>query len=84
MGFKDEYEILHSVNSSWDSECLGSRHSIMYARPFEVVEVLYACIMLSCDIFKAFDLISQLESHRKLFVFMFLSLHVIQNIHDGE
>ena len=80
MGFKDKYEILHSVNSSWDSELPGSWHCLMYIWPFEVVEILYVYIMLSCDIFKAFDIIIQLASHEKLFVFMFLSFQVIQNI----
>ena len=56
----------------------------MYYVPFEVVEIIYVYIMLYCDIFKAFDLIVQLASHQKLFVLMFLSLQVIQNIHDRE
>ena len=49
-----------------------------------LVEILSSYIMLSCDIFKAFDIIIQLASHEKLFVFMFLSFQVIQNIHNGE
>ena len=72
MAFKEENQILHSVNSSWDSEWPGSWHCLMYVWPFEVVEILYVYIMLSCDIFKAFDLIVQLTSHKKLFVFVFV------------
>ena len=49
-----------------------------------LVEILSSYIMLSCDIFKAFDIIIQLASHEKLFMFMFLSFQVIQTIHDGE
>ena len=49
-----------------------------------LVEILSTYIMISCDIFKEFDLVVQLASHQKNFVFVFLSLQVIQNIYDGE